>query len=259
MNNRAAPLLAGVSMRFGAILFDIGDTLWHSGAAPSPAEFRRIRTERAATALAGFGVTSADPASAARTAWASLTGAMATVARNGLAEPDYGAVAANALASDGINLSPGQARAFLDAIYISGPESGKAAYPDARTVLERLRERGFRLGMVTNRAFGGERFRDDLRTSGLDLPWEVAAISVEVGYVKPHPAIFAHALNALGLPPAKVLMVGDSLAEDVAGAQSMGMAAAWRRSRPDAEGVCPDFAFDELSELLLLPELQAPA
>ena len=45
-------------------------------------------------------------------------------------------------------------------------------------------------------------------------------------------------------------MVGNSLAEDVAGAQALGIAAAWKRSAPDAEGVIPDFTFDELSELL---------
>jgi FMN phosphatase YigB (HAD superfamily) len=54
-------------------------------------------------------------------------------------------------------------------------------------------------------------------------------------------------------------MVGNSLAEDVAGAQAIGIAAAWRRSAPDAEGVVPDFVFDEVGELLDIPELQEPA
>jgi FMN phosphatase YigB (HAD superfamily) len=54
-------------------------------------------------------------------------------------------------------------------------------------------------------------------------------------------------------------MVGNSLAEDVAGAQRLGMAAAWRRSAPDAEGVIPDYVFDEVRELLDIPELKAVA
>jgi FMN phosphatase YigB (HAD superfamily) len=45
-------------------------------------------------------------------------------------------------------------------------------------------------------------------------------------------------------------MVGNSLLEDVAGAQALGMRAAWKRSTPDAEGVEPDFVFDEVPELL---------
>jgi hypothetical protein len=31
---------------------------------------------------------------------------------------------------------------------------------------------------------------------------------------------------------------------------SFGIRAAWKRSRPDAEGIEPDFAFDELAQLL---------
>jgi len=64
--------------------------------------------------------------------------------------------------------------------------------------------------------------------------------------------------NAFRLPGEneEALMVGNSLAEDVAGAQAVGIRAAWRRSAPDAEGVTADVTFDELSELLALPELQ---
>jgi hypothetical protein len=39
----------------------------------------------------------------------------------------------------------------------------------------------------------------------------------------------------------------------------VGMPAAWRRSPADAEGVVPDYTFDELSELLVIPELQVVA
>jgi HAD superfamily hydrolase (TIGR01549 family) len=138
---------------------------------------------------------------------------------------------------------------------VSGAEAGKRAYDDAAAVLQELRGRGLKVGMVTNRAFGGPRFRGDLLAAGLDFEWDAEAVSVEVGYKKPHPRIFEHALAALGLRARAVLMVGNSLAEDVAGAQRLGMAAAWRRSAPDAEGVAPDFVFDELSELLALPGL----
>src|SRR5690606_3106128 len=116
---------------------------------------------------------------------------------------------------------------------------------------------GFLLAVVTNRAFGGERFRADLRDCGLDIGWDAESVSVEVGYLKPHPNIFQHCLDELGLAPANVLMVGNSLAEDVAGAQRAGIAAAWRRSTPDAEGVVPDYSFTELEELLAIPDLKA--
>jgi putative hydrolase of the HAD superfamily len=159
-------------------------------------------------------------------------------------------VVRDALAGYGLQLSHEQAAAFLEAIYVSGEEGGKAAYPDARPTLEELGARGFRLGIVTNRAFGGERFAADLRAAGLDVPWASIVTSVETGYLKPHRAIFCKSLSELGIEAREAVMVGNSLAEDVAGAQSVGVAAAWRRSTPDAEGVTPDFVFDELAELL---------
>jgi len=159
-------------------------------------------------------------------------------------------VTQHVLAPLGIALTRDEAAGLLEAIYVSGAEGGKEAYPDAGPVLAELRRRGFLLAAVTNRAFGGERFRADLRDAGLDIGWDAEAVSVEVGYLKPHRALFDHALTCLGVAAPQALMVGNSLAEDVAGAQAIGMAAAWRRSPPDAEGVVPDFTFDELSELL---------
>jgi putative hydrolase of the HAD superfamily len=204
-------------------------------------------------------VTHANPELVARTAWDALESAMRQARASDLAEPDYGAVCREALIPLGLDVTREQAAAILDAAYVSGAEGGKAPYPDARSTLLELRRRGFRLGIVTNRAFGGERFRTDLREAGLDIGWDAAAVSVEVGYLKPHPALFEAALKELGATPAETLMVGNSLAEDVAGAQRLGMAAAWRRSAPDAEDVQPDYTFDDVAELLELPVLERSA
>jgi putative hydrolase of the HAD superfamily len=243
-------------MGIRAIFFDIGDTLWHAAAAPPAAEFRRLAAERAGPALLRLGVDGVDAALAARTAWDALDEAMRRARASDLREPDYAAVCRDALVAVGVVLSRDAAAAFLDAIYVSGLEGGKAPYVDAVEVLQALRGRGFLLGTLTNRAFGGERFRADLRAAGLDIGWDAHAVSVEVGYLKPHPAIFESALAAARVRAGEALMVGNSLAEDVAGAQRVGMLAAWRRSRPDAEGVVPDFTFDELSELLAWPPLE---
>jgi HAD superfamily hydrolase (TIGR01509 family) len=246
-------------MLFRAILFDVGDTLWHSGDAPPPAEFRRRAAERAAEFLRTAHVRHADPALVARTAWDAMELAMRRARDTDLIEPDYGQVVRHALHGLGLCLTRDQAAGLLETVYISGIEGGKAAYADAAEVLRELRRRGFLLASVTNRAFGGERFRNDLRDCGLDIGWDAESVSVEVGYLKPHPALFRHALEALRIEPAQALMVGNSLKEDVAGAQALGIPAAWRRCAPDAEGVVPDFAFDELTELLELPGLREAA
>lgn len=246
-------------MQLRAVLFDVGDTLWHAAQPPPPAEFRRMGAERAEAFLRHIGVPCRNPEQLARAAWASMESAMRAARSSDRVEPDYAAVARSAAASEGVFLTNEQAAALMEAIYISGAEGGKRAYPDARDTLVELRNRGFRLGIVTNRAFGGERFRADLRELGLDVDWDAVSVSVEVGFLKPHPALFEHALTALELEPRQALMVGNSLVEDVSGAQALGIAAAWKRSQPDAEGVTPDLTFGELSELLRWPPLKEAA
>lgn len=243
-------------MRIKAVLFDIGETLWHSLAAPTPSEFRRRSTERVAAAMGRLGIDDADPALVSRGTWVAIEEAIRGARASNLEEPDYMAVAHRAMASLGLAVDEGQAAELLDAVYVSGEDGGKTAFPDARPTLEELRRRGFLLATVTNRAFGGRRFREDLRAAGLDIGWDAEAVSVEVGFLKPHPTVFRHVLEALRTAPEEALMVGNSLREDVAGAQALGIATAWKRCPPDAEGVTPDFVIDEVSELLGLPPLR---
>ena len=242
-----------------AVLFDIGDTLWHSTDAPPAAEFRRIAAGRAAAFLGEAGLKCDDPGLVARTAWDALEEAMRRARISDRVEPDYAGVARGALIELGVEVTSSQAGKFIEAIYVSGEDGGKTAYPGARETLQALRGRGFRLGIVTNRAFGGQRFRDDLRIAGLDCAWDCIIVSVEVGYLKPHPAIFRAALDALDIQPEEAVMAGNSLLEDVAGAQALRIPAAWKRSEPDAEGVRPDFEFDEVPELLEWAALKGAA
>ena len=93
-------------------------------------------------------------------------------------------------------------------------------YDDALPTLEALRAHGLRLGLVSN----GQR---DLvafaRHHGLDV--DVCVGSMSHGHVKPHRSIFEAALAALDATPAEAAMVGDSYADDVAGARALGMRA----------------------------------
>lgn len=242
-----------------AVFFDIGDTLWHAQAAPPASAFREMAAARAGAFLTANGYPGESAADFARIAWESLEEAMRAARARDLVEPDYGACAGVALRSAGLPIDDATALHFLDAIYVSGVDGGKQAYPDARQVLAELKRRGFLIGSITNRAFGGTRFRDDLRTAGIDGFWDSHTVSVEVGYLKPHPAVFEHALRSLSVSPGESLMVGNSLREDIAGAARLGFWTAWKRFSPDAEGVSPDYAFEHLSELLALPLLRSAA
>ncbi len=81
---------------------------------------------------------------------------------------------------------------------------------------------------------------DGFRIACPDLvAWiETWTLSCEQGSTKPSPTIFGTALDALGIPPARVLMVGDSLEHDVVPALELGMTAVWlRRNQASAAPV----------------------
>ncbi|MBA3366227.1 MAG: HAD family hydrolase [Actinobacteria bacterium] len=96
----------------------------------------------------------------------------------------------------------------------------------AADVLRQLREAGLRLGIVSNLAWGPatvmRRHLDQHGLIGFFEP-EALAFSDEVGVLKPHPAIFHAALDALGASPQEAAHVGDLKLTDVAGAHELGM------------------------------------
>lgn len=145
----------------------------------------------------------------------------------------------------------------------------RVLFPDALTTLATLAGRGYALGVVTDRAFGGSVFLADLREMDLAPCFapEAIAVSADLGYRKPHPAMFLHAAHALGIAPDQCAMVGDSLRADIAGAKSLGMFAIWRPypNRDEAEARLadltdrpkPDATIATTADLLdLFPERQ---
>ena len=100
-----------------------------------------------------------------------------------------------------------------------------ALFPDAITTLEALRARHLRLALITN----GIRLTHTQKIAylGLEERFDFVVIADAVGYFKPDPRIFAHALDLCECSPSEAIMVGDSLECDIAGAQSSGIHAYW--------------------------------
>jgi FMN phosphatase YigB (HAD superfamily) len=91
-----------------------------------------------------------------------------------------------------------------------------------------------------------------LEREGVADLFETVVVSDEVGWRKPAPIIFELALHRMGTAPADALFVGDRADIDVAGAQGVGMAAAWiNRDRSLLpKGVqAPEFEIQDLAEL----------
>lgn len=95
--------------------------------------------------------------------------------------------------------------------------------PSTISTLEHLHDRGLRLGLVSNVTLLPHLLRADLERLGLARLLHGAAFSSEVGVRKPDPRIFTTVLRAVGADPAHAVFVGDRLADDVVGAQAVGM------------------------------------
>jgi phosphoserine phosphatase len=96
-------------------------------------------------------------------------------------------------------------------------------FADAEPTLRALREHGAALVLVTNGASCLQ--REKLAASGLGELLDAVVVSGDLGVGKPEPAIFAHALEAVGADHG--VMVGDSLRRDVEGALAAGLDAVW--------------------------------
>lgn len=86
-----------------------------------------------------------------------------------------------------------------------------SVYPDTAAVLRAARETGLKVGVLSNIGYD---IRPAFEREGIDGLVDEFVLSFEVGHAKPDLAIFHTATTALGLPPEKVLMVGDSAEAD---------------------------------------------
>jgi HAD superfamily hydrolase (TIGR01509 family) len=115
----------------------------------------------------------------------------------------------------------------------------------AHALLDTLRERGLKTGLVANAwPEPGRLLRRDVEAFGLADRLDVIVFSDEVGARKPDPAIFLRALGGLGVDPLDAMYVGDRLEADVQGAAAVGMTtvqALWFEADDTPTAVEPDF------------------
>ena len=130
---------------------------------------------------------------------------------------------------------------------------GCQAFPDTLEALTLLRDRGLKLGLITN-AYQPMWVRDiELEAFGLtDFFQDCRMSAADFGYLKPHPSIFQASLQCLGVEPTEAIFVGDDVEADIVGAQAAGIYAVLRstkRRRQELNGTRPDSRIDSLLEL----------
>lgn len=150
----------------------------------------------------------------------------------------------------GQGMVPPEALQMLLATHMK--ELSKAVvFPDHHGELLRGLKKRHKLAVVSNFDYTPMAWHI-LDREGVAGLFETVVVSDEVGWRKPKPVIFELALQRMGTAPGDALFVGDRADIDVAGAQGVGMSAAWinRDGSPLPEGVqAPEFEIRDLAEL----------
>ncbi len=243
-----------------AVLFDLGNTLWHI---PEPPPIDQVRRETVGRILALLRSWRIEPEDEhrflGRDIRLAITEADKRAYETDCVSPDFAAIVRRVAGEHGLDLTPEQVGQLWYTWNLPGDFFGRRPFDDAVETLSTLRGRGYALACVTNRVFSGPAFLAEVDELGLTPYFDSLVASCDVGYMKPHPKIFERALDELSVRPQDAVMVGDSLRADVAGAQALGMAAIWRRPRKlleELDGIHPNYVINELRELLDLPGFQ---
>jgi len=107
-----------------------------------------------------------------------------------------------------------------------------------------------KIGIITNGFTALQQAR--LERTGFLGVFDLLVISEQVGYAKPHPAIFDYALTRMGNPAReRVLMVGDNPDSDILGGINAGLATCWLNAegRAQPEGINSTWQVTSLKEL----------
>ncbi len=125
------------------------------------------------------------------------------------------------------------------------------AKPGAAPLLWALRQRGLRVGLLSNTQFRSKNHLEDLQRDGLTELLDAKVFSVDFGKRKPDPEIFRLALKELRTDPEETVYVGDNIECDVEGARAVGMWTILVRTRDNVSVTDPgaDGIIDELEEI----------
>ncbi len=138
---------------------------------------------------------------------------------------------------------------------------GVDLFPETLPVLQTLRQQGYKLGLLTNSFLPMWMRDEELRAYGLLEFFDARVSAADVGYLKPHPAIYHDLLGQLGLGPRQAVFVGDRPANDIAGANEVGLVSVLicpPYLERELSNVTPDYTIDRLDQLLpLIDQLQS--
>jgi putative hydrolase of the HAD superfamily len=250
-----------------AILFDLGDTLWHFPQMPPHKIIREETGSRIKKLIESWGYEFTNGRfMLGRDIRFAIEDATHEAFHGDNIDPGYPEICRKIAADHEMDLTQEQSDELWDTWNLGGTFLGRKLFPDALDTLHWLRDSGYRIGCVTNRGHSGPLFHEELADLGLTDLFETMVISCDIGYMKPHPKIYEAALTELDIGPSRAAMVGDSLHADVAGSKALGMVAIWRKPpkdepveetedepAEDEPGPQPDYTITALAEIRGIP------
>ena len=124
--------------------------------------------------------------------------------------------------------------------------------PGVCLALERFRDWGIPLGVVSNTCFSAPVIQYELGKHGLAEYLDVVVVSAEYAVRKPNPLLFDTAAARFGKVTEPIWVVGDRLDTDIAGGKAAGMPTAWfNRSNIKDPAQTADYVFADWKELVL--------
>ncbi|MCC7146068.1 MAG: HAD family hydrolase [Phycisphaeraceae bacterium] len=115
-----------------------------------------------------------------------------------------------------------QAMAWYQEAYAAN----RRAVPGAREVLALLRGRKVTTAVLTNHHDVQEQW-SKIEECGIAELVDHLFVSAQIGFTKPDPRAFRHVMQTLDVLPDEAVMIGDSLAADIEGADRAGIRSIW--------------------------------
>jgi len=120
---------------------------------------------------------------------------------------------------------------FFDELYdLFGHPSVWRLYPGTLELLQQLKDKGYFLGIISN---WDSRLHQLVEKFELSRYFEFVLASACVGSAKPGKAIFEMALQKANVKADEAVHIGDSIEDDIRGAQSAGLAAILINRHPE--------------------------
>ncbi len=149
--------------------------------------------------------------------------------------------------------------------YRRARDSSLVLYPHCQLVLNRLLKQGYKLAVVSD----APRFEAWLRLTALGLQhtFDLVLTFDDTGAHKPDPKPFRMALEQMGVPPERAVIMGDWRERDILGGRNAGLHTVYARygdqyskyaTKSDEPTPEPDFVAEDMMQLLeILDKLNA--